>query len=110
MKRTIWDDLVEIGIGVAAFVGVMTIANALSNPQSASPQHRQYTVGDLRAETKAGFGLVNNEVQQLRDRVSVLERENARLRPFADFIESRQREMEKQNKLPLPKPKPHLWR
>ncbi len=111
MGRTIWDDLIDMAIGGFAVVGALSVLNALSKPQPmTNPQPRPYTLADLRAETQAGFELVDSEVQQLRDRVAVLEKENSRLRPFADFLESKQKEREQQNKIPIQKPKPHLWR
>jgi hypothetical protein len=110
MRRTFWDDLVDLGIGVAAVVGVVAIANALSNPRKTQTQPRQYAIADLRVETQAGFNMYDGQLEQLRNRIAVLEKENARLRPFADFLESKQKEVEQQKRLPIPKPKLHLWR
>jgi cell shape-determining protein MreC len=109
MKRTFWDDLLDLGIGVAALAGVVAIAKTLSNHQQGITSPRQYTLADLRAETQAGFNLHNSEIQQLRNRVQSLEKENARLRPFADFLDEKRKEAEQSN-VQTPKPKLHLWR
>ena len=104
MKRTLWDDLFDLGIGAAATVGLIAIFNALSNTN----QHSQ--LQDLRTETQTGFVLLRQENAELRNRVAILERESARLRPFADFLESKQKEAEQEKRILLPKPKLHLWR
>ncbi len=108
MARTIWDDIVDLTVGTLAVVGAITIIRSLSNHQSrTNPQPRPYTVTDLRAETQAGFSLVDAKMEQLRNRVTALEKENARLRPFADFLENKEKET---SVVTPPKPKLHLWR
>lgn len=104
MKRTLWDDMFDLGVGVAATVGLIALFNALSNTN----QHPQ--LQDLRSETQTGFVLLKQENAELRKRIATLEHESARLRPFADFLESKMTEAEQEKRTLLPKPKLHLWR
>ena len=110
MSRTFRDDIVEAAVGGLAVIGALSIISAIANSRSVgNSQAKHYTLSDLRSETHAGFSLANNEIERLKNRVTLLERENARLRPFADFLEKKEKETDG-TKIPIPKPKNHLWR